>query len=156
MVTVDHDGLFIFVETSFAGSFHDVRFLRSTDISIRWKHFFSNDPDSVDPVEYGLNHFILRRIDERLLPNVDNGPIIRAFNKHHAGYQIAVEWSIGGLKKRFPKFLETCSNLRDRFGLLFRSSANLPNFIHRRRRNLNFEDLGLRPPEKVESKGKVY
>jgi hypothetical protein len=131
VVIVDHDGLFIFVEPSFAGSFHDVRCLRHTEIATRWREFFSNDPDSVDPVEYlmgdpgyqDLDHFILRRIDRRELPNVDNGPILRAFNKRHAGDRIAVEWGIGGLKMRFPKFLETCPNRRDRFGLMFRTAA---------------------------------
>jgi hypothetical protein len=154
VVVVDNHGLFIFVGPSFAGSFHDVRCLRNTEISIRWRDFFANDPDSHVPLQYllgdpgyvGLEQFILRRVDRREVPNVDSDPLLRAFNKRHAGQRIAVEWGIGGLKSKFKKFLGIFGNRRDRFGIMFRTAAILTNFIHRRRQDFEVVEMDG-PPE---------
>lgn len=72
-VVNDHDGLFIFVEPGYAGSFQDVRILRAADLARNWRNYFTTDDDSPHPIEYLLRdpgylrmeHFILRRVDGR-------------------------------------------------------------------------------------------
>ncbi|PXF42843.1 hypothetical protein BWQ96_07437 [Gracilariopsis chorda] len=111
-VVIDHDGMFIYIAPGNAGSYHDVTVLRDTGLSRNWQEHFAVDHDSPHPVEYllgdpgylGLDHFILRCIDARELANVDQDPVLRAFNKLHAGYRVTVEWGIGGLKQLFRRF----------------------------------------------------
>ena len=105
IVVVDHDGLFIYIDPSLAGSFHDVRCLRNTDLGLNWTDYFEIDYDSPYPVEYllgdpgylGMDHFILRRFDGREMDDVNN-PVVDAFNRFHSGFRVSVEWGIGGLK----------------------------------------------------------
>ena len=87
VVVVDHNGLFIYVAAGFAGSFHDARTLRATDLAQNWTSYFSTDEDSPDPVEYvlgdpgyiGMDQFILRRVDRREADG-DGNPVVAAFN----------------------------------------------------------------------------
>jgi DDE superfamily endonuclease len=106
VVTIDHDGLFIYVDAGFAGSFHDVRCLRACDIYDNWREYFRCDNlDDVqeyllgDPGYMGAEMFILRRVDGREV--IDEGSAVAdAFNKRHASRRVQVEWGIGGLKEQ--------------------------------------------------------
>jgi DDE superfamily endonuclease len=43
VAAIDHDGLFIYVDARFGGSFHDVRCLRGSHIFANWRQYFRND-----------------------------------------------------------------------------------------------------------------
>jgi DDE superfamily endonuclease len=140
VVIIDHDGLFIYVDAGFAGSFHDVRCLRNSHIHHNWREYFANDDlDAVqeyilgDPGYMGVDMYVLRRVDNREMQNANENPVVRAFNQRHAARRVEVEWGIGGLKNKFRRFLTQCPNRRNRFARLFEACARLTNFIHRRR-----------------------
>jgi DDE superfamily endonuclease len=148
VVIIDHDGLFIYVDAGFAGSFHDVRCLRASDIYDNCREYFKCDNlDDVqeyllgDPGYMGAEMFILRRVDGREV--IEEGSAVAdAFNKRHASRRVKVEWGIGGLKNRFRKFLTVCSNRRYKFRAIFESCCRLTNFAHRHRLEFRTEDLG--------------
>lgn len=119
--------------------------LRDTDLAHNWQKYFSVDHNSPYFVEYllgdpgflGLDHFILRRIDAREVAYVDSDPIMRAFNKLHAGYRVKVEWEIDGMKMLFKSFLDICPNYRSSFALIFEITVIITNFLHRRRQDFS-------------------
>jgi DDE superfamily endonuclease len=89
VVVVDHQGLFIFVDSGFAGSFHDVRCLRNNSLHLHWRdHFRIDDEDRVqeyllgDPGYMGLEMYILRRVDRREY-TTDKNAVQEAFNRRH-------------------------------------------------------------------------
>lgn len=112
------------------------------------RRYFTFDDNNPNPLGYllsetgykGLDHFTFRRIDNREIPNADSNPMLRAFNRLHAGYRIAVEWDIGGLKSKFGRIIRTCPNRCRTFAVLFDSAAILTNFIHRSRMQLTHFD----------------
>jgi hypothetical protein len=147
VVVVDHDGLFIYVEAGYAGSYHDVRCLRLSDLYRNWRQYFKNDDrDRVeeyllgDPGYMGADMFIFRRIDNREAD--DANPVVRAFNKRHAAKRIQVEWGIGGMKTRFRRFLGTCPTYRDLFAPVFEACCRMTNFIHRSRLDFSIVEVG--------------
>ena len=44
-VIVDHDGLFIYVDCGYPGSFHDVNILRQSDFHRNWRQYFRHDDE---------------------------------------------------------------------------------------------------------------
>ena len=42
-VVVDHDGLFIYVDGGYPGSYHDVTILKHSRLYRRWRRFFTRD-----------------------------------------------------------------------------------------------------------------
>jgi DDE superfamily endonuclease len=111
VVVIDHGCLFIYVEAGFAGSFHDVRRLRNTELHTHWRNHFRNDSMDVtqeyllgDPGYMGVEMYILRRMDGRESVQGTN-PVVDAFIRRHAARRVQVEWGIGGLKNRFRRFL---------------------------------------------------
>lgn len=88
----------MFVAPGYAWSFHDGRVLRDTDIARNWLQYFSTDPHSAHPTEsyllgdpghLGMDHFIFRRMGKREMPNFGTDPVLRAFNRLHAGFRVA-------------------------------------------------------------------
>ena len=147
VIVIDHDGLFIYIEAGFAGSFHDVRCLRLTNLFRNWRQFFQNENRDMveeyllgDPGYMGADMFILRRVDNREADAAN--PVIRAFNKRHAAIRVQVEWGIGGLKKRFKRFLGTCPTRRDLFAPVFEACCRMTNFIHRSRLDFSIVEVG--------------
>ncbi|PXF40335.1 hypothetical protein BWQ96_09956 [Gracilariopsis chorda] len=142
-VVVDHDGLFIYVSAGYVGSFHDARVLKETPLGSNWQQYFTFDLNSPSPLEFVLgdpgymemDQFVPSRLDAIEFSDVDAHSVLQAFNKMHAGFCVAVEWGIGGLKCKFKKFLETCLNRRDTFELIFSTAAILTNFMHRRKKD---------------------
>jgi hypothetical protein len=115
---------------------HDVHCLRLTDLFTNWRRYFQNENRDIveeyllgDPGYMGAEMFILRRVDNREADAAN--PVIRAYNKRHAAIRVQVEWGIGGLKKRFKRFLGTCPTPRDLLTPVFESCCKLTNFIHR-------------------------
>jgi DDE superfamily endonuclease len=107
VVIIDHDALFIYVDAGFAGSLHDIRCLRASDISDNWRDYFRCD-NLEDVQEYllgdsgymGAEMFILRRVDGREV--IEDGSVVAdAFNKRHASRKVQVEWGIVALKTDF-------------------------------------------------------
>jgi hypothetical protein len=155
IVVIDHDGLFIYVDPGFAGSFHDVNCLRNSELHRTWRQKFTRTESAEgdyfeyllgDPGYLGVDMYILRRVDRRE-QNAGNPPnqVVEAFNKHHAGLRIQVEWGIGGLKNRFKKFLGITPNRQKKFSTMFAAAATLTNFVHRRRQDFNIAELGVLP-----------
>ena len=111
-VIVDHDGLFIYVDCGHPGSFHDVNILRQSDFHRKWRQYFRRDDEEReyllgDPGYLGEEMYIMRRLGEREIPGDPNLLAIDAYNKMHAGYRVAVEWGIGGLKRKWKRMLKT-------------------------------------------------
>jgi DDE superfamily endonuclease len=98
VVIIDHDGLFIYIDAGFAGSFHDFRCLRNSHIHQNWRNCFASDNlDAVqeyllgDPGYMGVEMYALRRVDNREVPDANGNPIIRAFNQRHEACRFEVE-----------------------------------------------------------------
>lgn len=96
-----------------------------------------------DPGYIVTDMYVLRRVDRRE-GNIERrgNPVIEAFNKHHAGVRIKVEWGIGGLKNRYRKFLGTTPNRPNKFKIMFEAAAILTNFVHRRRKDFSIAEEG--------------
>lgn len=153
IVVIDHDGLFIYVEPGYAGSFHC---LRNSELHRDWRNRFTRTETADgsyfeyllgDPGYLGVDMYILRRVDRREINAGAAGfnLVVEAFNKHHAGIRIKVAWGIGGLKNRFNKFLGITPNRKVKFSIMFKAAAILTNFVHRRRQDFNIAELGLLP-----------
>jgi len=111
-IIVDHDGLFIYVDCGYPGSFRDVNILRQSDFHRNWPQYFRHDDEEReyllgDPGYLGEEMYIMRRLGEREIPGDPNLLAIDAYNKMHAGYRVAVEWGIGGLKRKWKRMLKT-------------------------------------------------
>jgi hypothetical protein len=164
VVVVDHDGLIIYVDAGFAGSFHDARCVSNSDLGKNWRDYFTGDEllEQIleflmgDPGYLGLEMFIMRRVDAReivggVAANAEPGrvgdPVIDAFNARHAGFRVKVEWGIGGIKNKWRAFLDVFPFKRDCFQVLFNAAAIMTNFIHRRRMNMAMVELPGPAPE---------
>ena len=86
--------------------------------------------------------FIMRRVDSREDVGIV-GPVLNAFNKRHAGKRIQVEWGIGGLKMKWRILQSTFPMRRPKFQVIMRCCCVLTNFQHRRRMNLQMQELGI-------------
>lgn len=147
-VVIDHDGLIIFVDPGYPGSFHDVTILRNSDLHANWRNYFTHTDETMeyllgDPGYSGSDMFIMRRVGVHEIPLGANAGAIHAYNAMHAGRRIKVEWGIGGLKCKFRRFLKPFDNTRPRFNHMFISAAILTNFLQRRRMVLEFADMGI-------------
>ena len=143
-VIIDHDGLFIYVDCGYPGSFHDVNILRQSELHRNWRLYFRHDDNAReyvlgDPGYMGEEMYIMRRIGVREVPDPTNMNAVDAYNKMHAGYRIKVEWGIGGLKGKWKRMLKTFDCTKQKFPHLFRAAALLTNFLHRRRQNMHAE-----------------
>ena len=149
MVIVDHRGLFIYVEPDYPGAYHDVNVLRHSSLMMDWRNHFTHS-DAEDYFEYllgdpgyvGADMFIMRRFGSAEMPANVHEDVVDAFNKLHSGRRIKVEWGIGGLKRKFRRFLKTFDNKRPRFKHLFITGCILTNFLHRRRWDMTMTDMG--------------
>ena len=159
VIVVDHDGLIIYVDAGFAGSFHDARCLENSDLGMNWRHYFTRHSDLMEVIEFllgdpgymGWEMFILRRIDAREIvggvrdgvePGRVGNNVIDAFNCRHAGRRVKVEWGIGGIKNKWRIFLGTFPLRRNCFKIAFEAAAVMTNFIHKRRMRLDLINLG--------------
>ena len=83
--------------------------------------------------------YIMRRIDAREMNNAEMPAAITAYNKMHAGMRIAVEWGIGGLKRKWKRLMKGFDSTKPKFPDIFTAAAILTNFLHRRRRTFREE-----------------
>lgn len=144
-VIVDHDGLFIYVDSGFPGSYHDVTILRHSELHANWRNYFVHEDDYFqyllgDPGYTGEDMYIMRRIGGREIDPCSEA-VIDAFNSIHAGQRVCVEWGIGGLKRKWKRLMKRFDSTKPKFTFLFHSGCLLTNFIHRRRRNMAI-DIG--------------
>ena len=42
-VVMDHDGLFIYIDPGYPGSFHDISILKASDLYKNWRNFFTRE-----------------------------------------------------------------------------------------------------------------
>jgi len=137
-VVVDHDGLFIYVDPEYPGSFHDINCLRRSELYQNWRDHFHHDDDYFeyvlgDPGYAGEEMFIMHRIRPRVAQPDDSIEAIDAFNAVHAGLRVKVEWGIGGMKRKWRKLMKTFDSTLQKFPHFFRACAILTNFLQRRR-----------------------
>jgi hypothetical protein len=135
-VVVDHDGLLIYVDPGYPGSFHDVNCLRRSDLYKNWRQFFTYDDRYVEylpgePGYIGEEMFIMQRIRPRTARPGQNMDAMDAFNAAHGGMRVRVEWGIGGMKRKWRKILKKFEASVWKFPQLFRACAILTNFIQR-------------------------
>lgn len=142
-VVVDHDGLFVYIDSGFPGSYHDITILRHSYLHANWRDFFEHDDQYFqyllgDPGYTGEDMYIMRRVAGREIePGWES--VINAFNSMHAGRRVCVEWGIGGLKRKWKRLMKRFDSTKPKFCLLFQSACLLTNFIHRRRQNMSIE-----------------
>jgi hypothetical protein len=144
VVIVDHHGLFIYIDSTYPGSFHDVSCLRASELHRTWRERFAHN-DVNQYFEYvlgdsgyvGTEMFIMRRIQGHEMDEGISEEVVNAWNKMHAGYRIQVEWGIGGLKQKWRRLMKRFDNHMQRFCHFFEAAAKLTNFLHRRRMNFN-------------------
>lgn len=139
-VVVDHDGLFIFVDPGYPGSYHDVNILRQSSLYRNWRQHFEHRDDYFeyllgDPGYVGEEMFIMRRIDGREMDEDDQDQMtaVHAYNAMHGGHRVRVEWGIGGLKRKWKRLMKRFDSSREKFPTLFHAAATLTNFLQRRR-----------------------
>ncbi|KAL2630485.1 hypothetical protein R1flu_015171 [Riccia fluitans] len=65
IVIVDHNGLFIFIDSGYPGSYHDVNCLRNSTLFQHWRDYFTHNDREVefvlgDPGYAGVDMFIMR------------------------------------------------------------------------------------------------
>jgi hypothetical protein len=143
-VVVDHDGLFIYIDSGFPGSYHDVSILRASSLYQNWRSHFEHRDDYFeyllgDPGYIGEDMFIMRRMAAREIP-VESQAVMEAFNKVHAGVRVQVEWGIGGMKRKWKRMMKTFDATKPKFTIIFKSACILTNFLHRRRMNMVARD----------------
>lgn len=101
VAVMDHDGLFVFVDTSYIGSFNDINFLRASRLYKKWRLYFDERRYLLeDPGNIGADFIILRCFHSR--ENPQRHPFLNAFNKMHFSKRIKLDWGIGDLKLKFP------------------------------------------------------
>ena len=154
-VIVDHHGLFIYIDPTYPGSFHDVSCLQASNMYGAWRDYFAHDDANQyfenvleDSRYVGTEMFILRRIQNQEVDVDIAQPMVDAWNKMHAGYQIQVKWDIGGLKQKWQRLMKLFDNRRPQFSLFEEAAAKLINFLHQR--YMNFEQLVLEMQEENE------
>ena len=144
VVIVDHHGLFIYIDSTYPGSFHDVSCLRASQLHKTWRDHFVHD-DVNQYFEYvlgdsgyvGIEMFIMRQIQRHEMGEGISQEVVNTWNKMHAGYCIQVEWSIGGLKQKWRRLMKRFDNRWPSFCHFFEAAAKLTNFLHCRRMNFN-------------------
>lgn len=144
-MVVDHNGLFIFIDPGFPGSYHDVTILRQSILLQNWRDFFEHTEEYFeyvlgDPGYAGEDMFIMRRIASREI-EPGSEAVINAFNKKHAGLRIRVEWGIGGVKRKWKRLMKRFDSTKPKFSILFRSACLLTNFLHRRRMDMTAAEV---------------
>jgi len=140
-VIIDHDGLFIYIDPGYPGSFHDVNILRASDFHANWRDYFRHDDEYFeyvlgDPGYIGEEMYIMRRVDRREATADGDLSVADAFNAMHAGYRVKVEWGIGGLKPKWRRFMKLYDASHQNFPHLFRAATVLTNFLQRRRHDM--------------------
>jgi hypothetical protein len=123
---VDHDGLFIYVDPGYPGSFHDVTILRQSELYTSWRDYLTHNDEYTeyllgDPGYAGADMFVMRRIGVHEVATSwtqhaeeSNVNAIRAYNMMHAGRRIKVEWGIGGLRCKLRRFQKPFDNTKPR------------------------------------------
>jgi DDE superfamily endonuclease len=146
-VVVDHNGLFIYVDTDYPGKFNDVNILQNANLYREWRDYFTHNDDYFeyvlgDPGYVGEEMFIMRRVGQRELPEDAQMEAVDIYNRMHVGFRVRVEWGIGGLKRKWKRFIKRFDSTKPKFPHLFQAGCIMTNFLHRRRMEMNFEILG--------------
>ena len=131
---VDHDGLFIYIDSGFPGSFHDITILRHWSLHANWRDYFEHEDDYFQYVlgysrYIGEDMFLLRRDAARKIHQIESRD---HFNCVHAGRRVRVEWGIGGLKRKWKRVMKRFDNTKPNFTIMLRAGCLLTKFIHRR------------------------
>jgi hypothetical protein len=95
-----------------------------------------------DPGYVGEEMFIMRRVGRREIPEGSDMEAVDLYNKMHAGHRVQVEWGIGGLKRKWKRFMKRFDSTKPRFPHLFQAGCIMTNFLHRRRIDMNLEVVG--------------
>jgi hypothetical protein len=133
-VVVDHNGLFIYVDTGYSGKFHDVNILRHSNLYREWRDYFTHNDDYFeyvlgDPGYVGEEMFIMRRVGQRKLPEDAQMEAVDMYNRMHAGFRFRVEWGIGGLKRKWKRFMKRFDSKQPKFPHLFQAGCVMTNFF---------------------------
>lgn len=66
-IVVDHDGLIIYLDPGYPGSYHDVTILRQSELYQNWRQYFEHDDDSFEYVmgdrKHISTHFFVRTLN---------------------------------------------------------------------------------------------
>jgi hypothetical protein len=87
--------------------------------------------------------FIKRRVDRREIPEGSHVEATDLYNKMHAGHRVKVEWAMGGLKRKWRRFMKRFDSTKPRFPHLFHAGCINTNLLRRRRMDMNFGVTGM-------------
>jgi hypothetical protein len=60
----------------------------------------------------------------------------------HVGYKVQMEWGIGGLKRKWRRFMKRFDSTKPKYSYLFKSGTLLTNSLHRRNMDLTYKVIG--------------
>ena len=151
-VIVDHDGLFIYIDPGYPGSFHDVNCLRRSELYQNWREYFEHTDQYFeyllgDPGYIGEEMFVMHRIRPRTVRPGQQMDAVDAFNAVHGGIRVRVEWGIGGMKRKWRKLMKKFDCTIQKFPHYFRACAILTNFIQRRRLDMTATEMNAAPDD---------
>lgn len=141
-ILVDHDGLFIFVDGGYPGSFHDMTILKNSWVEMHWWDLFTNNNDYCEFVlgDQGytrLKKYIMCGFSKVEMRCMDLPPgLAKTFNKMHVGYRVRVEWGVRGLKMKWHHLMKQFDLVKPKFSITYRAATLMTNFLHRRCRNM--------------------
>ncbi|CAM6102317.1 unnamed protein product [Calypogeia fissa] len=114
-VVVDHNGLFIYIDPGYPGSYHDCTILQNSWVQANFRNLFVNTADYCEFVlgdsgYKGMEHYVMRGYSKTEIRamHLPQGTV-KTFNKMHVGYKVKVEWGIGVLKMKWRR-LQTEDN----------------------------------------------
>jgi hypothetical protein len=117
-------GLFIYIDIGYHGFYHEVNILRHSSVYKNWCQFFIHVDDYFEyllgnPSYMGEKMFIMQRIERWELALHVNHAIMWAYNKMHAGFRVQMDWSIGGLKRKWRHFMKRFDSTKLKYAHCF-------------------------------------
>lgn len=142
-ILVDHDGMFIFVDPGYPGSYRDVTILKNSFVQRNLRQLFTNQDHYFefileDQGYTGMEKYIMHGFNkvERRTLQLPPG-LARTFNRMHADYRVRVEWGIRGLKMKWRRLQKRFDLVKPKFSIMFMVDALMTNFLHQWKRDIH-------------------
>lgn len=104
-IVVSHEGLFLYVNLGYLGSYHNVSILQHSFLYKNWRTNFEHGDENFQYLLRDLGYMsvkisILHSIEVNACSSDVPRNAIDAFNKMHANSMICVKWGIESLKRK--------------------------------------------------------
>jgi len=145
---LDHHKLFIYINTSYIGFYHNVNILKDYNVYKDWHQYFNHGDEYFkyflgDPNYMGEKMFIMHKIGwKKLVLNV-NHAIMRTYDKMYASFRLQVKWGVGKLKRKWRHYLKSFDSTKQKYSNMFRTVILITNFLHMKCMELTYEVIGV-------------